>query len=56
MAAVQGVDICASFLFVGDLYGHHQEWLCSTTTNRNELQCGVVFFYFRVLFIYDSHF
>ena len=22
-----------SFLFVGDLNGHHQEWLCSTTTN-----------------------
>ena len=25
----------ASFLFVGDLNGHHQEWLGSTTTNRH---------------------
>ena len=25
----------ASFLFVGDLKGHHQEWLGSTTTNRH---------------------
>ena len=24
----------ASFLFINDLYGHHQEWLGSTTTNR----------------------
>ena len=34
MAAVQSDDIRASFLFVGDLNGHHQEWFCSTTTNR----------------------
>ena len=34
MAAVQAEDIRASFLFVGDLNGHHQEWLGSTTTNR----------------------
>ena len=34
MAAVQTEDILASFLFVGDLNGHHQEWLGSTTTNR----------------------
>ena len=27
MAAVQAEDVCASFLFVGDLNGHHQEWL-----------------------------
>ena len=26
MAAVQAEDVRASFLFVGDLYGHHQEW------------------------------
>ena len=26
---------CASFLFVGDLNGHHQEWLGPTTTNRH---------------------
>ena len=35
MAAVQAEDIRASFLFVGDLNGHHQEWLSSTTTNRH---------------------
>ena len=35
MAAVQAEDIRASFLFVGDLNGHHQEWLGSTTTNRH---------------------
>ena len=34
MAAVQAEDVCASFLFVGDLNGHHQEGLGSTTTNR----------------------
>ena len=38
MAAVQAEDARASFLFVGDLNGHHQEWLGSTTTNRHELQ------------------
>ena len=27
MAAVQAEDVLASFLFVGDLNGHHQEWL-----------------------------
>ena len=36
-AAVQTEDIRASFLFVGDLNGHHQEWLGSTTTNRHEV-------------------
>ena len=35
MAAVQAEDVCASFLFVGDLNVHHQEWLGSTTTNRH---------------------
>ena len=34
MAAIQVEDVCASFLFVGDLNGYHQEWLGSTTTNR----------------------
>ena len=34
MAAVQAEDERASFLFVGDLNGHHQEWLGSATTNR----------------------
>ena len=33
-AAVQAEDVRASFLFVGDLNGHHQEWLGYTTTNR----------------------
>ena len=35
MAAVQAGDVRASFWFVGDLNGHHQEWLGSTTTNRH---------------------
>ena len=35
MAAVQTEDIRASFLFVGDLNGHHREWFGSTTTNRH---------------------
>ena len=35
MAAVQAEDVRASFMFVGDLNGHHQEWLGSTTTNRH---------------------
>ena len=34
MAAMQAEDVRASFLFVGDLNGHHQEWLGSTSTNR----------------------
>ena len=37
MAAVQAEDVRASFLFVGDLNGHHQEWLGSTTTNHHEV-------------------
>ena len=37
MAAVQAKDVRASFLFVGDLKGRHQEWLGSTTTNRHEV-------------------
>ena len=35
MAAVQAEDVRASFLFVGDLNGHHLEWLGSMTTNRD---------------------
>ena len=35
MAAMQAVDVRASFLFVSDLNGHHQEGLGSTTTNRH---------------------
>ena len=34
MDAVQGEDIRASFMSEGDLNGHHQEWLGSTTTNH----------------------
>ena len=37
MAAVQTENEHASFLFVGDLNGHHQEWLGSTTTNRHNV-------------------
>ena len=33
MAGVQAEDVHASFLFVGDLNLHHQEWLGSMTTN-----------------------
>ena len=35
MAAVQAEDVRASFLFVDDLNGHHQEWLGSATTNSH---------------------
>ena len=37
MAAVQAENIRTSFLIVGDLNGHHQEWLGSTTTNRHQI-------------------
>ena len=37
MATVQADDIHVSLLFVGDLNGHHQEWLGSSTTNRHEV-------------------
>ena len=32
---MQAEDVRASFLSVGDLIGHHQEWLGSTTTNHH---------------------
>ena len=35
MADVQAEDVRASFLFVGDLNGHHLEFLGSTTTNHH---------------------
>ena len=38
MAAVQAEDNRASFLFVGDLNVHHQEWLGSTPRTDMELQ------------------
>ena len=37
VAAMQAEDICASFLFVGDLNGHHEEWFCTTSTISNEV-------------------
>ena len=45
MAAVQAEDEHASFLLVGDLNDHHQEWLGSTTTNCN----GVAAFEFATV-------
>ena len=45
MAAVQAEDLCACFLFVGDLIGHHLEWLGSTITNHH----GVVAFDFATV-------
>ena len=50
MAAVQAEDVRASFLFVDDLNGHHQEWLGSTTTNRH----GVAAFDFATVFGSDQ--
>ena len=44
MADVLTEDIRASSLFVGDLNGHHQEWLGSTTTNYH----GVAAFDFAI--------
>ena len=38
-------DVHASFLFGCDLYGHHQKWLVSTTTNRH----GLAAFYFTTV-------
>ena len=37
MAAMHAKDVRASFLFVGDLNGDHQEWLGSMTTNRDRV-------------------
>ena len=45
MADVQAEDVSASFLFVGDLNGHHPEWLRSMTKNRH----GVAAFDFVTL-------
>ena len=45
MAAMQDEDVRASFLFVGDMNGHHQEWLGSSTTNRDgvaDFDCATV--------------
>ena len=35
MAAVQAEDVRSSFLFVGDLNGHHHELLGSSMTNSH---------------------
>ena len=35
MAVLQAEDVRASFLFVGDLNGQHQEWLGSSMTNSH---------------------
>ena len=45
MAAVQAEEVRASFLFVGDLNGHHQEWLGSMTTKSH----GVAAFNFATV-------
>ena len=50
MAAVQAEDIRVSFLFVGDLNGHHREWLGSTTTSRQ----GVAAFDFATVSVGDQ--
>ena len=47
---MQEEDVCAFFLFVGDLNGHHQEWLVSTTANRH----GVAAFDFTTVSGYDQ--
>ena len=44
MAAVQVEDMCATFLFEGDLNGHHHKWLGPTTTNYH----GVAAFDFAI--------
>ena len=33
MAVVQAEDVLTSLIFVGNLNGHHQQWLGSMTTN-----------------------
>ena len=50
MAAVQAEDVHASFLFVGDLNGHHLEWLGSMTTNHH----GVAAFDFATVCLLSS--
>ena len=42
MAAVQAEDVRASFLFVGDLNGHHSEWLRERSELREDraYDCG----------------
>ena len=51
MAAVQAEDVRASFLFVGDLNGHYQEWLGSTTT----VGLFIVYFMFLPKYLYNKY-
>ena len=44
MAAVQAEDVRASFLFVGNLNIHHQEWLGSTNTKRHGVAVAAIDF------------
>ena len=50
MAAMKAEDVRVSFLFVGYLNGHHQEWLVSTTTNRH----GVAAYDFATVYDFDQ--
>ena len=50
MANGKAADVCVSFLLVGDLNDHHQEWLGSATTNRR----GVAAFDFAIVFGCDQ--
>ena len=50
MAALKAEDVSASFLFVDDLNGHHQEWLGSMTTNRY----GIAAFDFATVSVCDQ--
>ena len=44
------ISMALSFLLVGEMNGHHQEWLGSTTTNRH----GVAAFDFSTVFGCDQ--
>ena len=50
LAAVQAEDVRASFQFVGNLNGHHQECLGSMATNRH----GVAAIDFAAVFGFDQ--
>ena len=50
MAAMQAVEVCALFLFMGDLNGHQQKLLGSTTTNHH----GVAALNFATVSGYDQ--
>lgn len=50
IAAVQADDVCASFLFLGDLNCHNQEWLGSMATNLH----NVASFDFITVFGWDQ--